>query len=71
MNVGAYIRVSTVFEEQDTSVINQEEGLTIFRYIPTNRFNPMPRLRIIHDQLPRCQTERRNTETLLCLRRIP
>ncbi len=27
MNVGAYIRVSTVFEEQDTSVINQEEGL--------------------------------------------
>ncbi|PWI57506.1 recombinase family protein [Sulfoacidibacillus thermotolerans] len=27
MNVGAYIRLFTVFEEQDTSVINQEEGL--------------------------------------------
>lgn len=27
VNVGAYIRVSTVFEEQDTSIINQEEGL--------------------------------------------
>lgn len=27
MKVATYVRVSTVFEEQDSSVINQEEGL--------------------------------------------
>lgn len=34
MHVATYVRVSTVFEEQDTSLINQEEGL--YDYIRKN-----------------------------------
>ncbi|ASA25620.1 recombinase family protein [Paenibacillus donghaensis] len=36
MKVATYVRVSTIFEEQDSSIINQEEGL--IDYIHTNNW---------------------------------